>query len=197
MTFWLDDKYHLSMLIQKNLFYLRKHYVFLPRWATVSQRSGLSCNTAEIFPNWFMWNEQPRPGNGFDFYSSEHKHYKFTVTRETFLIGTRLCRGNNSLRLTFSLWNASHCLLRRPGQLAVLSPGPDKVLWNTNHWVYTTGRDCKRVEWGNIQCHTSVFSWRRRKVTASTAWIPYRWYNICCVLFWNPFTADDSRGKCF
>lgn len=61
------------------------------------------------FSQLVQWNERPRPGHGFDFNSSEHKHYKFSDTREFcfFLIGTQLCKDNNSLSLTFSLWNAS------------------------------------------------------------------------------------------
>lgn len=53
--------------------------------ATVFQHSGAFLKWGRsFFPNCIQWNEQYRPGHGFDFNSSEHKHYKFTVTGESF-----------------------------------------------------------------------------------------------------------------
>lgn len=61
---------------------------------TTTKQFVLSSKNTSIF--FIQSNEQLRPGCCFDFYSGEHKHNKFTATREIFVIGTQLCKGNNS-----------------------------------------------------------------------------------------------------
>lgn len=163
-------------------------------WATVFQHSGLSCNKAKVFPNWFTGMNNS--GQAMVLILTAVSTNTINLqSQEVFFLWELNFAKAITLSLVLSLpLSEMLCLLR---QLAVLSTHSDKVLWKTNHWVYTTGKACKRVEWRNIQRHTSISSAEGGWVMASAVCTPYRWYNMCSGSFWNPFIMDDSGGKCF
>lgn len=77
-------------------------------WATVFQHSGLSCNKAKVFPNWFTGMNNSGQAMVLILTAVSTNTINLQSQEVFFFMGAQLCKGNNSLTRTFSpsLWNA-------------------------------------------------------------------------------------------
>lgn len=86
--------------------FIEGHIVVFACWAAVFQCSELSCNKAEVFPNWFSGMSSAGQATGLTLTAASTNTMNLQSQERVFLIGAQLRTGNNSLGLTFSPWNS-------------------------------------------------------------------------------------------